>query len=356
MHNLSFLLAFNPPFIALVVFRVVFEQHENFPVVRELNDQMKMQMAIDAILEPLDMSTARLALAGITVKYQSEGGCAGYSDMIPDRILGKYLSDRAKTADLTQDSRPSLYVSLYRDENKLENSTLSRCDTPDSLKIDLVHNTTLHHQCHEVAPSDSSTVVIDFILDRMISQANQRDRDKIDSDAIVVYFNGRIPMMEGIPIFDYILMYGVTTKELAEPIVISFEIIQKCDPWEFCPFLSVYDRAAPVILTYGELDDGTWNGSNGKYATYKLVTKTFVNTKGAPILDRRYGWCCRLFNDLIEAKITDKHSNQWIRRFARVANKDMSWAQSLAPTTHHQPRVYPETSEYYDASNHLSTR
>ena len=355
VHNLPFLLAFNLPFIELVEFRVVFEQHDTFPVVRELNDQMRMVVAIDAILDPLEMSTARLALAGITLKYQSEGGCPGYSDVMEDRILGDYLTDRAKNANVTQDSRPSLYVSLYHGNKKLENSTLSRGDTPASVMIDIVHNTTLHHQRHEVTPNDSSTVIINLILDGMISQANQGNQDNIDCDDIAVYFNGRIPMMERMPLFAYILMYGVTTKELEEPIIISFEIVHKHDPRPGGPFLAVFDRVAPVILTYGELDDGSWKDSIGKCASHKLVKETFQNTEDAPILDRRYVFYCRLFNDLLEANITAS-SNPWIQRFVIIAKKEQSWVYSLEASEHHQPRVYTERSEYYVAGNHLSTR
>ena len=120
-------------------------------------------------------------------------------------------------------------------------------------------------------------------------------------------------MMERVPILAYSLMYGVNTaKELEQPIVISFEIVDVRKPLPGGPFVAVFNFVAPVILTYGDLDDGSRKEAIGKVATHQLVKDTFSNQHDTPILDRRYVFCCRLFDDLLEADIKEKHSNPWI--------------------------------------------
>ena len=74
---------------------------------------------MDAILAHLAMSTARLALAELTLEYQTREG-AGYIDVVQDRTSGQYLSDRANHAENTQAGRPSLSVSLHHGSTKVE--------------------------------------------------------------------------------------------------------------------------------------------------------------------------------------------------------------------------------------------
>ena len=334
------------------------DQQETFSIFRELPDDMLMPKAMEAILQPLELSEGRLARVALSVRYQNSDGCAGYDEVVDGRTLGAVLSNRARIADTTQDATPSLYISLYHGRIRLPtrmwDPTLN-CGNkmPESVTIDIVHNITLYHRQVAFSPTvDTSTSITDYVLENMVSQGNQGESPDLDKDNVVVFYNGRIPMIQGVPIGAYSMMYGIeTADEMNQPILISFDIIGAGKKLGGPSFVAAWNAAAPVVLTYDAL-----NAGSNVVATYQLVQDALSNPDDAPISDRRYVYLCNLARDLEEAKIKENHPSPWIKRIVRALKNDQSWRSSLEASEHDDPTVYSDKSDYYLAFNHLSTR
>ena len=65
-------------------------------------------------------------------------------------------------------------------------------------------------------------------MDNLINQANEPNGVDITIHDTALYFNGFCPIMKGLPIGAYPLMFGINTaKELEQPIVVTYTFSQK---------------------------------------------------------------------------------------------------------------------------------
>ena len=246
------------------------------------------------------------------------------------RTLSSYLGDYGDNANSAQDAHPTLYVSLYHKDKQVGHEPYSPTvvmtshfsvpleDLPCEIPVNIMHNKTRYTQSDSFCPAEAGSVIAHYIVDQIISQANEPHGQDLTDENVVLYFNGMVPMIKGLPILCYCLMYGQdSTMKMDDSILVTFSIIRKPveggKPLKGGHFMAALPLVAPVVLRYANL---------GKYsrvpATQKQILSVFRNP---PMDDPRSVYLCRLINEVDELKVTVHHPNVWFRCFCHAATK-----------------------------------
>ena len=81
-------------------------------------------------------------------------------------------------------------------------------DLPSEIPVNIMHNETRYTQSDSFRPAEAGSVIAHYIVDHIISQANEPHGQDLADENVVLYFNKMVPTIKGLPIFCYCLMYG----------------------------------------------------------------------------------------------------------------------------------------------------
>ena len=93
----------------------------------------------------------------------------------------------------------------------------------------------------------------------MLIQALEPSLKDLDDEDLVLYFNGKIPMIGKFPFLAYCAMFGVkSSTELEKPVLIDFLIVrppieEESNPRDGGPFMADFSSMGALILSFGGL-------------------------------------------------------------------------------------------------------
>ena len=63
-----------------------------------------------------------------------------------------------------------------------------------------MHNEMRYTQSDSFRPDEAGPVIAHYVVNHIISQANEPDGQDLTDENVVLYFNGMVPMIKGLPI------------------------------------------------------------------------------------------------------------------------------------------------------------
>ena len=181
----------------LIEFCTIFQQ-DDFVAILKLPKDMLMSEAAENILHQLGLSTRRLLAAELSLMYKSLEGC-DHVVVQPKRTLSSYLGDYGDGAKSTQDTHSTLYVSLYHKDKQVEHQLYSPTvvmtshfrvvleDLPSEIPVNIMHNDTGYTQSDSFRPTEAGSVTAHYIVDHIISQANEPHGQDPTDENVVLY-------------------------------------------------------------------------------------------------------------------------------------------------------------------------
>ena len=97
----------------------------------------------------------------------------------------------------------------------------------------------------------------------MLIQALEPSLKDLDDEDLVLYFNGRIPMIAKFSFLSYCVMFGVkSSTELEKPVLITFSIVrppikEESKPRDGGPFMADFSSVGPAVLPFRGLANHT---------------------------------------------------------------------------------------------------
>ena len=120
----------------------------------------------------------------------------------PKRTLSSYLGEYGDIAKSTQDAHPTLYVSLYHKGKQVGHQPYLPTvvmtshshfrvvleDLPSEIPVNIMHNETRYTQSDSFRPAEAGSVIAHYIVDHIISQANEPHGQDLTDENVVLYF------------------------------------------------------------------------------------------------------------------------------------------------------------------------